>query len=232
MDINMQIKRLTKSAIKPIIEERHYSKKLGIFWEGYALIENGEITGVCVYGQPSAMIQKHAFKDKDFRLYELTRLVVWSENRNARSYLIANSLKMLSVKPSAVISYADSNFGHCGIVYQATNWNYTGAPTACGKNVLIDGKIYHPQTLTDMGIKNQHKWAKEKGYELIPQKPKHRYFFFNGDKREVRKIKSKLNYNILGEYPKVNKSMYPTDLTNIILLDEYLKTDKKKGKLI
>jgi len=221
-----KILRLTKSAIKPIVEARHYSKRLGIFWEGYALIENEEITGVCVYGQPSAMIQKHAFSEKDFRLYELTRLVVWSENKNARSYLIANSLKMLSVKPSAVISYADSNYGHCGIVYQATNWIYTGSPTACGKNVVIDGKTYHPQTLTDMGIKNQHKWAKEKGYELIPQKPKHRYFFFNGNKREKLKMKNKLSYPIIERYPKGEKTMYETDSSNITLKSDDVKEVK------
>ena len=204
----MKIQKTTKALCHEIVSERHYSKRLGIFWEGFALVEGGEITGVCVFGQPAAMIQKHAFRDRDFRLYELTRLVVWSEDRNARSFLISNSMKMLKESHSAVISYADSRMGHCGIVYQATNWIYTGSPIAAGKNVIIDGKEFHPQTLTDMGIKNQHKWAKENGHTLVKQKPKHRYFFFNGSKRQRKNMMKKLNYKVIDKYPKCSKSMY------------------------
>jgi len=217
----MRVVRVTKNFCKSVVIERHYSKKIGVFWEGYALIEDGEVTGVCVYGQPAAMIQKHAFTNRDFRLYELTRLVVWSENKNARSFLIANSLKLLSVQPSAVISYADSDRGHCGIVYQATNWIYTGSPTACGKNVIIDGKVYHPQTLVDMGIKNQHKWAKEKGYKLMKQKPKHRYFKLIGNKRERRDMLNLLNYDVVIDYPKMEKSMYETSIEKIAMEESF-----------
>jgi len=227
----MKVIRVNKAICKKIATERHYSKRVGIFWEGYALVEGGEITGVCIFGQPAAMISKHAFKDRDFRLYELTRLVVWSENKNARSFLISKSLKMLSVRPSAVISYADSNQGHFGIVYQATNWIYTGAPVACGKNVVIDGKIYHPQTLTDMGIKNQHKWAKENGYELIPQKPKHRYFQLLGSKRERKNMLLKLNYKVVSEYPKGEKTMYSSPTGHIKMLDAYKKDGRLKALL-
>lgn len=223
---NMEVIRVTKAICKEIATERHYSRGIGIFWEGYALIEDGNITGICVYGQPAAMIQKHAFSDKDFRLYELTRLVVWSEDKNARSFLISKSLNMLSVKPSAVISYADSNQGHVGIVYQATNWIYTGAPVACGKNVIIDGKLYHPQTLADMGIKKQHKWAKEMGYEMVPQKPKHRYFYLLGSKREKRNMLKRLNYDVVADYPKGKKTMYETSTECVNMLDEYVKGEK------
>jgi hypothetical protein len=211
----MKVIKTTKAFCQTIVSERHYSKRLGIFWEGFALIEDGEVAGVCVFGQPAAMIQKHAFRDRDFRLYELTRLVVWSEDKNARSFLISKSLKMLKEKHSAVISYADSKMGHCGIVYQATNWIYTGAPVAKGKNVIIDGKEFHPQTLTDMGIKNQHKWAKENGHTLVEQKPKHRYFFFNGSKRQRKNMMEKLNYEVLDKYPKCTKSMYKSSRQSI-----------------
>jgi hypothetical protein len=204
----MKIIKLDKKTCNEIVSAKHYHKKLGIFWEGFGLIEDGTITGVCVFGQPSAMIQKHAFKDKDFRLYELTRLVVQSKTRNAPSFLIANAIKLLKCNPCAIISYADSAMNHCGIVYQATNWLYTGSPTACGKNVVIDGEVMHPSTLYDMGIKNQHKWAKEKGYELIQQKPKHRYFQFRGNKKQKREMIRKLRYDIVEEYPKCEKQMY------------------------
>ena len=204
----MKVVKIDKKTCEKWTKKKHYSRKLGIFWEGFALVEDGYITGVVCYGQPSAMIQKHAFNERDFRLYELTRVVIQSKTKNAGSFLIGNSLKMLKVNPCAVVSYADSNMNHCGILYQSTNWFYTGSPKACGKNVIIDGKIFHPSTLNDMGIKNQHKWAKQNGYELIEQKPKHRYFQFVGNKRDKKEMMQKLNYNILENYPKCDKKLY------------------------
>ena len=118
--------KINKKICNEWVSIKHYRRTLGIFWEGFALVINGKIQGVICYGQPSAPIQKHAFKNRDFRLYELTRLVIQTKEKNAASFFIANSLKMLKEKKSAVISYADSSQGHCGIVYQATNWKYTG----------------------------------------------------------------------------------------------------------
>jgi hypothetical protein len=70
------VKRIDKSIADLIISNKHYSKRLGIFWEGFGLFNDNKLIGVCCFGQPSAPIQKHAFKDRNFRLYELTRLVV------------------------------------------------------------------------------------------------------------------------------------------------------------
>ena len=205
----MRVVKLDKKVCKEWIEIKHYRHTLGIFWEGFGLVIDGKIQGVICYGQPSAPIQKYAFKDRDFRLYELTRLVIQTKKKNAASFLIANSLKMLKEKKSAVISYADSAQGHCGIVYQATNWLYTGEVKAHDKFYLVDGKKLHPTTIRDRyGVTSPVKWAKANSVQMVQPEPKQRYFYFNGNKRECRNMLKKLKYTVINIYPKCDQMRY------------------------
>ena len=162
------VKKIDKKTANEIIPKIHYSKKLGIFWEGFALYENDKIIGVVCYGQPSASIQKHCFLERNFRLYELTRLVVDGGKKNAASFLISHSLKMLSQQPCAVISYADSSHGHAGIVYQSTNWIYTGGTVSHDHLYIIDGVLMHPTSVQDkFKITSVKKWAKDNNIQTI-----------------------------------------------------------------
>jgi hypothetical protein len=205
----MIVKPITKKIANAVVSNKHYSRRLGIFWEGFGLYENDVLIGVCCFGQPSAAIQKHAFKNRDFRLYELTRLVVDAGHKNAASFLISQSLKLLSAKPCAIVSYADSAHGHSGIVYQATNWLYTGATLSHDKLYVIDGVPTHPITLRDkFGITKPAAWAAENGIQKIPPQPKHRYFYFVGDKKQKRKMLDSLRYSLISDYPKSAKTTY------------------------
>lgn len=203
----MQVIPLDKSTCTEFITKKHYSRKMSIFWKGFGLVEDNMITGCLVMGQPSPPIQKHAFIERDFRLYELTRLVIQSKSKNAASYLVGNSIKLLE-SPCAVISYADMEQNHCGIVYQATNWHYTGSVISHDHLYLVNNKRIHPMTLRDMGITNPKEWAKANNIETVKPSPKHRYFFFVGDKRQKRNMMKKLKYPILSEYPKCDQVRY------------------------
>lgn len=203
----MTIEPITKKQAERFVLEKHYSHRASIFWHGFGLIESGYIVGVVVYGQPSAAVQKHAFVDRDFLFMELSRLVIQTSARNAASTLIAGSLALLP-SPSAVVSYADTEHNHCGIVYQATNWLYTGATKSHDHAYVVDGKRVHPMTLRDRGITNPKQWARENGIETIAPMLKHRYFFFNGNRTEKRGMRAKLKYPILRPYPKMNQERY------------------------
>ena len=198
----------TKQVAEAFVLKKHYSHRASIFWAGFALVDEEDvIQGVVVYGQPSPPIQRSAFKDRDFKLYELARLVVQTRQRNAASFLISASLSQLE-QPCAVVSYADMEMQHCGIVYQATNWLYTGATVSHDHAYLVDGKRVHPMTLRDRGITNPKAWAKENGIETIKPMPKHRYFFLCGDKRQKRSMLSRLSYPVVPEYPKCEQVRY------------------------
>ena len=204
----MEVVTITKQQAEKFVTTKHYSRRASIFWSAFGLIENGMIVGVCVYGQPSPPIQRHAFKDRDFKLYELARLVVQTKTKNAASFLVGNSLKLLPDQPCAVVSYADMEQGHCGIVYQATNWLYTGATKSHDKAYLVDGKRTHPMTLRDRGITDPTRWAKENGIEMIPPMEKHRYFKLIGNRKQTHEMLKKLTYPVIGIYPKCNQIRY------------------------
>ena len=197
-----------KKEAAAFVTTKHYSRTMPVFWMAFALVECGFIEGVVVYGQPSPPIQKYAFLNRDFRLFELSRLVVQTKTRNAASFLISRSLSMLP-KPCAVISYADTEFGHCGIVYQATNWIYTGEVKAHDRCYVVDGVRMRPLTIRDkFGITAPAKWAKENNVQTIPPMAKHRYFYFVGDKRQKKAMRTKLSYPVVSPYPKLPAARY------------------------
>jgi hypothetical protein len=203
----MTVIPLSKKMCEEWVKTKHYSHRASIFWAGFGLEIDGMIEGVCVYGQPSPPIQKHAFADRDFQLFELARLVVQTDRKNAASFLVGNSLQMLSA-PCAVISYADSEQGHSGIIYQATNWIYTGATKSHDKMYLVDGVRTHPMTLRDRGITDPTRWARENGVPMVHPMEKHRYFQFVGNRRQRRDMLLKLKYPVVPSYPKSPHSRY------------------------
>lgn len=203
----MRVIQIDKKTADLFVTEKHYSRRASIFWAGFGLVEDGLIQGVCVLGQPSPPIQLHAFKERDFTLYELSRLVVQTKTKNASSFLVGNALKRLE-EHCAVVSYADMEQSHCGIVYQATNWIYTGATISHDHLYLVDGKRVHPMTLRDQGITNPKEWARDNGIETVKPSPKHRYFFLNGSKWQKQVMLGKLNYPVIAEYPKCKQRRY------------------------
>lgn len=203
----MNVVPVTKAQSEQFVLAKHYSRRAPIFWAGFGLVEDGQIQGVCVFGQPSPPIQRHAFSGRDFKLYELARLVVQTKTKNAASFLVAGALRQLEA-PCAVVSYADMEQSHCGIVYQATNWLYTGATVSHDHAYIVDGKRVHPMSLRDKGITNPRAWAKANGIQTVKPMPKHRYFYLVGNKRQKRDMLAKLQYPVVGEYPKCDQARY------------------------
>jgi len=203
----MNVIPLDKKQCEEFVLKKHYSRRASIFWAGFGLVENGKIVGACVFGQPSPPIQKHSFKERDFKLYELARLVVQTKTKNAASFLVSQALQMLD-KPCAVVSYADMEQSHCGIIYQATNWLYTGATVSHDKMYIVDGVRVHPMSLRDKGITAPTEWAKANNIEMVKPHPKHRYFYLVGNKYQKRNMRQKLTYAIISAYPKCDQSRY------------------------
>lgn len=203
----MKVFRIDKDTCDVFVRLKHYSRRPSIFWAGFGLVIDDLIQGVVVYGQPSPPIQRHAFTDRDFKLYELARLVIQTPERNAASFLIARSLRMLEPH-CAVVSYADSEWGHAGIVYQATNWLYTGATVSHDHAYLVDGIRTHPMTLRDRGITDPKRWARENNVPTVKPLEKHRYFYLRGSRRQVRDMRASLRYPVLPDYPKLDKRTY------------------------
>ena len=88
---------------------------------------------------PEIMKTSESARSRD--VYELNRL--WISDglpKNIESRFIGWCLRELKrIRPNTIlVSYADGSKGHVGIVYQATNWTYTGQSLPF-KDICVEG---------------------------------------------------------------------------------------------
>jgi len=121
-----EIKKVSYEETKPFILDIHYAKRMPPLQIAYGLYSDKDLLGICSYGIPPSHTLLKGVCGEHFKkdVIELNRLVLKNNNKNEASFLVGNSLKKLGNK--IVVSYADSTQGHVGIVYQATNFLYTG----------------------------------------------------------------------------------------------------------
>lgn len=185
-----------------MVMDHHYSQRKVGSKCSVGLFENSELVGCCVYSVPASYTLCKGVCGDELKdnVLELSRLVITTQKKNAASFLIGNSLKMLG--NAIVVSYADTSYaGHVGYVYQATNWMYTGRGSA-------EPAWHHPITGDIISFTRRHidKKAEKIGLSWrdlikVPQLGKHRYVTFTGTKKFKLHCRSKLKYKIL-PYPK------------------------------
>jgi hypothetical protein len=193
----LRVIAITHREAKPWIMEKHYAKRMPVLKHCFGLFNGADCRGVCAYGS-GANVSNNT-------LGRFPMIVAEGMPKNASSWFVSQSLSMLE-KPCAVISYADSDFGHVGYIYQATNWIYTGESE--GKRVYLkDGKEYHRKTVYGMLGKHDIADAERAGFEYHKGKPKHRYFMFLGSKKEKKEMAGLLPFDVL-PYPKGETKRY------------------------
>jgi len=201
-----EVRIITRDLTKDFILNIHYAHRMPSISYAFGLYEDDELVGVCTYGKPpSSTLQKGVCGEKYAKnVWELNRLVLKNNKPNEASYFVSRTLKMLP-RPMIIVSFADTKQNHLGIIYQATNFIYTGL-SAKRTDWKIKGMEHkHGITVADefRGVKNRSKAIREKygdRFYLEPRSRKHRYIYFIGSKVEKKKMKKSLNYKI-EEYP-------------------------------
>ena len=192
----------------PWLIEKHYAKRLPQIMFAFGLYVDNQIVGVVTYGIPPSPslctgICGQEYSDK---VLELNRLCLMDNFRNQSSFLIANSIKLLP-KPTIVVSYADTEQGHVGYVYQATNFLYTGL-TKHRIDWAIKGQEHkHSKTISDGMSLDSIKEKYGDDFYHIQRSRKHRYIYFHGSKKDKKILLSKLNYETF-PYPKGDSKRY------------------------
>lgn len=206
-----------------IVVRCHYAHRIAPCTRAFGLYSNklNRIVGVCVYGSPASpsLCKGICGVEEENNVYELTRLYVDDGlGKNLESFLVGNTLKMLDKE--IIVSYSDISMGHVGIIYQATNFYYTGLSAPHKDYVALgeDGHELHEKTTHEVygGTKGILE-AMESGNVSIRQRDrarKHRYIYFNCNKKRKKELLAKLNYPIL-PYPKQNTSVPITSTENI-----------------
>jgi hypothetical protein len=203
MNCSKEVKPITSKQAMRLVLDYHYSERIVGAKHAFGLFVDGEICGCVVYSQPASYTLCNGVCGPEYRakVIELARLVITTKEKNAASFLIGASLKMIG--DSVVVSYADCNdhVGHVGYVYQATNWIYTGKGNA-------EPKWAHPETGEIISYTRRHidKKAAAIGLDYreltkVKQSGKHRYVIFTGSKRFKAQAEKALKYKRM-EYPK------------------------------
>ena len=225
------IREISQQAAKDIIVKNHYSHKwtlcsvaLGVFYKNEidpnSFFDNDieKLIGCIVYGNPVGRSAAASISDlvNIDEVYELTRLWIADipNGKNMESYCIGQSfdwLRRYRPQIKALLSYADNEAGHTGIIYQSTNWLYQGnSQLALMPNfsVSLTGpdkfEWIHSRTVSERyGSHNVEHLKKCIGHTFYRKKEssKHRYIYILIKGPERKKILKNLKHPTY-PYPK------------------------------
>lgn len=181
MYIQKESKSLRENEISNFLKKWHYSKTVkGLQQkEILSLRYKGRLIGVCVFSLCSGIntAKKYANTNPK-KVYELRRLcLIDNTPKNAESYFIGKCLRYLKQNTSidTIVSYADPNKGHKGIIYKASNFNYLGTQKTNNAVIKLNDKFYHTNIYrNNKNIKKLLDIGKAKRVKL---KPKHVFVY-------------------------------------------------------
>jgi len=192
-----------------MVETYHYAHRVPSIVLAVGMYVDDVLAGCITYGIPiNRNMLACCGEDHIPHGLELNRLYIhdWA-GHNSESWLIGQGFRALSADLRDVrflVSYADAHHNHIGYIYQATNWIYTGTGNPGGGGlVLIDGKPRHKKSLFDVYGTADIPTLEEVGHtiERTNRAPKHRYVYFLGNRRQRRKLRKALKWDVL-PYPK------------------------------
>jgi len=192
---------------KTLIVRNHYSHTLpGGTKMSFGVILNGRLLGVMTFGVGPFYGYKLVDGATPDDVVTLTRLWLSDElQRNSESKVLGIALKSLKRDTSLkfVIAYSDPTVGHLGIIYQATNWLYTGLSFATPLYDIGDGTLHHSRSLAHQLGSHSIRYLTLQGInaKAVPQSAKHRYIYFLDDS-----WRSRLAVPVL-PYPKKEREM-------------------------
>jgi len=200
---NTIVKEIDGHTAGQIAKQYHYLHRIPPITISTGLYINNELAGILILGHSPNQFTFRMFGDQySKRGLELNRLFVhdWAPH-NSESFLISQSLKITNrnyPQYIIIVAYADPEQGHIGIVYQASNWIYTGK-TRRRYSAIINGKQYHERAVsrTFGNMTN----AKNIGATIIGHEPKHRYIYLLGSKKERKTLHNNLPWKPM-DYPK------------------------------
>jgi len=206
----MRLEKASHKAIKYACMNFHYAKSIPVNVFGYSVFNDAkEWCGVVLFGTGANNNLAMQYKLKQGNVIELVRMAL-NGKQESTSKVLAISLKLLKKDlplVKLIISYADKDQNHNGIIYQATNWHYTGQSMVNQKDAsyVIDGKRIHGKTISD----------KCKRYGLVKN---------TENAKKVYKAKQVIEYVTKGKI----KYIYPLDKNLIPLCKSLSKPYPKK----
>lgn len=199
--LDCEIREISYAEAMRVVVRSHYLHRKCPCSTAFGLFYDNSILGVICYGTPSSAPLRRgiAGEENAKNVIELTRLWVCdSVPKNGESMLIGRTIRRCGKE--IVVSFADQSQGHIGIVYQATNWIYTGL-SAKRTDWTIDGIPKHGQTIADKYTSTEVRAMYGDKFALKDRPRKHRYIYINAKGARKKEILSSLRYKPM-PYPK------------------------------
>ena len=151
----MRLERASTKAIRYALMNFHYAKAIPSVQSAFSVFnDNNEWCGVICY---SIGANKSIGTFAKLPLGAVCELVRVALNGKQESTSKALSISLKLVKKNnpllkLIVSYADIDQEHTGIIYQATNWYYLGE-TAQGQSAfIVNGRKTHNKTIHSKGL--------------------------------------------------------------------------------
>lgn len=197
----MILTNASPKAIRYACQTFHYSGCVPSVQYGYNFYNAaGEWCGVVCFGGGANNHLGSPYGLYPGEVMELTRVAL-NGKQTATSQCVAMALRELHLQAPLVrlvVSYADMDQGHAGIIYQATNWIYDGPKNQGTRGAfIIHGQKVHPRTAGARGWKQSLPWIRE---HIDPNasawitKGKHKYLYCFDRKLRKKLLKTAKPY--------------------------------------
>jgi len=177
--------------VRKFLKRWHYSDYVNIQAKHtFCLFREGnfgipEMVGVCIYTRPAGPSAGQSYyPEAPDKVLELRRLcLIDATPKNAESFFVSRTIKWLKGNTDweFILSYADMEQGHTGVIYRASNFEYLGV-TGAGKTLEVDGKRFHIRTLSMLdrpyGVEiNRRYKEKDPNVKVLETLPKNIYIY-------------------------------------------------------
>ena len=202
---DIKLRKIPHKIASDMIIKNHYSHRMPISTIlNIGIYYKERLVGTIIYNQGNSTCYHNLIKgSKPQKNMELIRL--WTED-DLPSGLISRAISIKKIKHNNplldfIISFADEGYAtHTGIIYQASNFIYTGTSEGTEIDYYLNGKKYHSRGVgATFGVSKLSELQKLfKSVRLVKRKNrKHRYIF--PLKPEIREEVEKIRK----PYPKI-----------------------------
>ena len=197
MDTSLRLDWCSHKAAEYACKHWHYSRTIPVGKKStLGVYENARYIGCVVFSRGAS---PHLGKREGYtvtQICELTRMAL-TKHDNSVSRIISIACRMLkNLCPGlrAVMSFADTNEGHHGGIYQAAGWVYLGQTEPKTHFLTPAGVMLHDRRCTQSGVVKAfgkvERCPKRKDCTPVELKGKHKYLWVF-DKEERRRWQAK-----------------------------------------
>jgi hypothetical protein len=181
-------------AAKYAVMNWHYSQQMPIGkLISYGVWEDDVYIGAVIYGRGASPELGSAYGLSQIECCELVRVAL-NKHKASVSQIVSQTIKNLKESNPGlrlIVSFADPEHDHKGIIYQAMNWIYCGQSSA-SKEYYYKGKWFHSRMLRPTGfgtVPEIAKLSKEQQKQLPAREMKGKYrYIYPLDKAMRRKV--------------------------------------------